>query len=149
MGETTANASQDDKDLMATPSQFDKYGLTLVRTIAHIFCRPETPSAVVGLQAVDFGIAVIEQDAYAALALPDLNFGDDQPGRGWVWRHRMWIEDHTSSGAVPQAQRVSVDLKSKRKINDMELVFIINNNSVTGTAFSSRTEGLIRQVFLR
>ena len=113
-----------------------------------MMCRPDNPSAAVGLQAVDFGIGLIEQDAYAALALPDLNFGDDQPGRGWVWRHRMWVEDHTTAGSVPQAQRVSVDLKGKRKINDMELIFIINNNTVAGTAFSTRTEALVRQVFL-
>ena len=134
---------------METPSQFDKFGLTLVRSIMRLHIRPTTPVAAVGMQALDVGIALLEQDAFAAVAVPDMNFRDDQPGRGWVYRDRFMIEDNTSATAGVVRGDVVQDLKGKRKINDMELVLLIDNNSAVGTAFSVTTEGIVRLVFLR
>ena len=118
-----------------------------MRTIVDLAVRPDTQFGAVGYTACDFGIAVIEQDALAAAALPDLNFGDDQPVRGWVFRKRMMIEDHTTA-VIERRQHLFLDLKSKRKIDDSELVLIINNNLVQGTAITTLTEGLIRCLFL-
>ena len=112
--------------------------------------RADVPFASVNMQAVDYGIAVIEQDALAASALPDLNFADDSPIRGWVFRKRIMVLDHTapgsSGGLVPIVTHL--DLKSRRKIDDSELVLIINNNNVDGAPGPVKTEGLIRCLFL-
>ena len=58
------------------------------------------------------------------------------------------VEDHTSGG-VTGTVTVEKDLRGKRKINDMELVFIVGNFNAAGTAFTITCEGIIRQVFLR
>ena len=110
--------------------------------------EPSPLFGAVGQQAVDFGIGVVEQDALAAGALPDLNFPDDSPIRGWVFRKRIMLQDHTTVGVVPSMHRFELDLKSKRLIGDSELVLIIDNNSARGTAFSVETEGLIRCLYL-
>ena len=146
VSEQTANGTQDNTDLMATPSQFSKHGLTLVRTIVNLSIRPESPFGVTGYQALDIGMGVVEQDALAASALPDLNFGDDTPIRGWVFRKRLLIEDHVTAD-IERLVRVDMDLKAQRLIGDAELVLIINNNGVLGTAFEVRTEGLLRCLF--
>ncbi len=145
----TASGTQDTQDLMATPSQFDKHGLTLVRTILDISVFPEVLFTVVGTQSASFGLALIEQDAFAGLALPDLNFADDTPGRGWIYRTRVTVADHTTAGAIsPTHHRIFADVRGKRIIGDMELIAIFNNDPTLGTAFTVRFNGAIRQVFL-
>ena len=134
---------------MATPSQFDKFGLTLVHTIVNVHIRPVVLFGAIGIQAGDLAIALIEQDAAAASALPDTNFADDQPGRGWIYKARHVIEDHTTAGAVMSTVRVQERLKSKRKIGDMELLLLMSNFSIGGTNFSLKYSGFIRQYFLR
>ena len=110
--------------------------------------RVSTRGAAVGVQALDLGIAVVDQDALAAGALPDLNFGDDSPVRGWVFRKRIIVEDHTTAGSIsPSSATLFLDLKSQRMIGDTELVLIINNSNASGTAFSVHTEGLVRCLF--
>ncbi len=149
ISEDTANGTQDDADLMATPSQFDKHGLTLVRTIVMLTIRPTTLAAAAGLAAHDIGIALVDQDALAAGALPDLNFGDDSPIKGWIFRKRVIIEDSSTAGIIsPTSQRIELDLKSKRLIGDSELILIMNQNVAQGTGFTTHTEGLIRCLFL-
>jgi len=147
--ESLSDNSTGTEDLLETPSQFDKFGLTLVHTIVQLSIMPTTLFGAVGVNALDMGIAVIEQDAFAALALPDFNFPDDQPGRGWIYKERFIVQDHTTAGAVPTIQRVERRLKSKRKIDDMELLMIFSNFNISGTTFTVRVEGLIRQYFLR
>jgi len=137
------------EDLLSTPSQFDKFGLTVVRTILTLTVRPTTLFAAAGVQAVDLGIQLVEQDAFAAFALPDLNFADDQPGRGWLYRDRVILTDHISTGAVRTEYRIFKDLKGKRKIDDMELIYTMQNSPVSGTSFSANVEGLIRLFVLR
>ena len=149
ISDNVGNAAQVKEDLLATPSQFDKYGLTVVRTLIHLSLQPGTLFGAVGTQAFDMAIGVIEQDAFAASALPDLNFPDDQPGRGYLWKERFIVNDHTTAGALPVTQSLMRDLKGRRKIDDMELVWWADNNTITGTAFAVRVEGQIRQLFMR
>jgi len=149
ISESTLNLGIDMEDLMETPSQFDKFGLTLIRTLVDLTIQPESLFGAVGVQALDFGIALLEQDAFAANAVPDLNFEDDSPGRGWVVRKRTMLQDHTTAGAVPTQRHILLDLKSKRKIGDMELVTMILSNSALGTPFTVNTQGLVRCLFLK
>ena len=111
--DTTADGTQDDVDLLNTPSQFQKYGLTLVRTIVSIIVRPTVLVGATGLQAVDYGIALVGQDALAASALPDLNFADDSPVKGWIWRTRVYVEDHTTAGLMNQPAPGPAGFRSK------------------------------------
>ena len=150
ISEDTVSGTQDSDDLLATPSQFDKFGLTLVRTILQLTFRPTTLFAAVGLQAYDVAMALLEQDAASANVFPDMSFADDSPGRGWIYRNRVMVEDHTTAGAiVPTSQRLFADLKGMRKINDMELFLLFENNSAQGTSFTVHAEGLVRMVYLR
>ncbi len=149
ISQDVGDGTTDTKDLLLTPSQFDKYGLTVDRTIVRLKLRPNAVFVTIGLQALDLGIGVFEQDSFAANALPDLNFADDQPGRGWLWRDRYMVEDHSTAGAVEVSTNVYMDLRGKRRIDDMELALLMTNNTAQGTAFSVLVEGLIRCHILR
>lgn len=137
------------KDLLATPSQFDKFGLTLVRTIVDLSVRATTPLVAIGTQAMDFGLMLVEQDAHAAGVYPDMSFSDDQPIKGWIWKHREIIQDHTTVGVYEFQNKIRRDLKGARKIDDSELILLLENVAVAGTTFTTTCEGLVRMVFLK
>ena len=144
-----ANNTVDLEDLLATPSQFDKFGLTLVHTILGLTVYANIPSVATGVQAVDLSIFLIEQDAEAASARPDTSFPDDQPGRGWIYKERFLLQNHTTPALVWPGVRVERRLRGKRKIDDMELMFRSGNFNVRGTPFDVNVDGFVRQYFLR
>ncbi len=112
----------------------------------HIFTQPNAVSVVNGVQALDVGIGVLEQDAFAADITPDPNVAADQTVRGWVWRDRIAVVDNASPEAV-RANEVRMDLRGQRRIGDGELALMTVNSPISGTTFSILVVGLIRCLF--
>jgi len=138
------NTLQLSRDILSQIAQTDKVGLTLIRTLLHLFIQPTSMFGTVGLQALDFAIGVFEEDAFAAGALPDLNVEGERPPRGWAWKERCLVPGHTTAGAVDSTVHIERDLKSRRRIDDGDLLLIVNNNSAQGSAFNVTVEGEIR-----
>ncbi len=67
--------------------------MTLTRTIIRLKMLVESVSVVNGVQAVDLGIGLLEQDAFGAQVAPDPNVAADQTPRGWVYRDRLIVRD--------------------------------------------------------
>ena len=81
-----ATGGQSFTDLTGALTQFQKQGLTLVRTIIGLTVRVQTLGAVVGSQQIGLGIGLIDEDALAASALPEVLTQGDFPVKGWIWR---------------------------------------------------------------
>ena len=146
---SVAAAGQESQDLLAGRTRFEKEGLTLVRTLIDLVVRPQTLGAVVGHVMCGMAIAVIEEDANAASAYPDILADVDTPSRGWVWKNLTQVNDHTTGATVERLTNVKLDLRSRRRIGDEDLMFIGENIDLLGTNFTVDIDGLIRMLFTR
>ena len=127
--------------------------MTLVRTLIDITYGP----LVTGLgtadetAVVDAAIYLLDQDAFAAAAVPDLTVGDDVPPVGYVYRTRRVVQDQLGAAATPanftNTIRILQDLKSMRRIGNAELVWQHENNASTGNGFTLQFHGIIRCLF--
>ncbi len=97
--------------------------------------------------AVDIGIGLVEQDAFAALVVPDPLIAADQPIRGWVWRTRMMPMDSSLASGFHNDER-HADIRAMRKIGDGELVMITDTNVILGSSFTAQLSGLVRTLYL-
>ena len=119
--------------------------MTVVRQIIDILVTPISPVGV-AVQAVSFGIGLLEQDAFAAAVAPEAGVAADQTPRGWLWRHRCTPMDSTNvQGMIPD--RVRGDFHGQRVIGDGELVIITNSDNAFGSAFNVQVIGSIRCLF--
>ena len=132
--------------LMGGISTEGSRGMTVVRTILTLSIIP--PVAVSdGHQRMSMGIGVISQEGFGAGVVPDANSVLDRPPRGWLWREQLVCVGAASM--VSHAPAVfRADIRGKRKVDNGELVIIIDNDPIDGTAFGVRVVGMIRIVFL-
>ncbi len=91
------------------------------------------------------GLAMINDDALGALALPDPGDAADQPG--WLYRDRIVVRGDRAE--VAEAQTLFHDLRAARKFPGQEsnLVLIIDNDAASGGSVS--IEGLMRTLVLK
>jgi len=144
--EATPSTAQDITSLMGPMTQQDRRDITLVRTIISLDLVP--PTAVSdGFMIHAMGIGVVSQEAFAATVVPDPNVQEDRPARGWVWRDQRTVVGAASMASYSPTH-VMADIRGSRKLDDGELVLIMNANTIDGTAFIVKTSGLIRVVFL-
>ena len=143
---TVASGAQGIITLMGGMSQIDSRGLTVARTIVRLSFLP--PVAVSdAIQGLHFGIGVVGQDAFAASAVPDADVDGDRPPRGWIIRDSVAVPGAASmTNAAPV--RVELDIRGMRKVDDGELVLIMDSVAISGTPFIVRAFGIIRVVFL-
>ena len=123
-------------------------GMTVVRMIVDLIAVPSTLSTAIGIMNISVAIMVADQEQFAASVFPDPNTVNDRPVGGWMWRHRMFVQDHTTGGAVTEIAKVHVDLRSKRKIGHGELVLLGDATLSSGSAFSVDVFGWIRTLVL-
>ena len=145
--ESVANNTQQQDSLLEGLTTPDTRGLTIMRMLVHLRVGPITPSAVIGTQKVDVGVALVSADAFSAAALPDPQVAGDRPVMGWLWRDQFQVVDEQAAGFARTAgfQEVRLDLRGRRRIiGTSELVLIMNNSNIEGTAFSIRVSGIIR-----
>ncbi len=145
--ESISNGGQDLKSLhsLLLTENFD---LTVTRIILGLTFSPATLLVVQSQMQLDMGIGIASQEAFAAGTVPDPDVASEVPSSGWLWRHRLIVNDATSSpGLMPTS--VVVDIASQRKLQRGELYLVVNNNGRTGTAFNVNMNGLIRVLFKR
>ena len=140
-----AQAAQGLQSLMTGVAPVNMRGMTLIRTIISLGVFSTTTAGAWGVQAVDFGIGVASQEAFAAGVVPDPDVPTDKPPRGWVWRTAKNVAQNGSSTEV--VTHLMADIRGARKIENGELYIAVDNNNVQGTSFEIDVQGLIRTLY--
>ena len=122
--------------------------LTLVRTIVGIDIAYSVHDAGEGSQQASCGICVISREAESASAIPGPQTANDYPIRPWVWRARYRVFGFAADQPAVYTARVDLDLRSQRKLENGELVFIARNDPEEGTASTLLFSGLVRCLYL-
>ena len=144
-----ADTVQSFDDLTSSLADNDRRGLTLTRTLIHMyFMGANTDETAAGHQAVDVGIAMIDADALAASVFPDTDSETDEPSRPWVWRDRILCRQDVQTTGNPVWGEVRADIRAQRKMGNSRTVLIIDSNAAAGTAFNVRAIGIIRCGYL-
>ena len=143
---TVANTGQQITSLMSSHDPDERVGMVLERTIISLAVTTLAANTTLGMQAVDVGIGVFSQEAFAAGAVPDPGIVTDRPSLDWVWRDRIMIQGFAAAPFAFPIERM-LDLHAKRKIGDGELAIVIDNTNVDQSGFSIRLHGLIRTLF--
>jgi len=122
-------------------------GLTLVRVIlCHDYSYAIHDSGE-GSAALDIGIGLTSQEAFAAAVHPDPNVTTDHPTRGWIYRCRHKLHGFAADQAAVDVRTVYRDLRAKRKIENGELYMTWFNTLLSGTASSVQVVGITRCLF--
>jgi len=118
---------------------------TITRLILCYRVYPAVPRVVSGIQHVDVGIGVIQQEAATANIVPDPVAEGDFPSMGWLYRCRHSVFDEASGAVIELNMEVMRDLKSQRVLGqDADLRFITDNTALQGSSFSIRVSGIVR-----
>jgi len=143
---SVVSAGQGSASLMGGMTIIQSRGLTATRVILALNLIPPT-SVSDGYQNVDFGIGVVAQEAFGSNILPDSDEATNRSPRGWLYRSQRVV-----AGAASMVSHapvfVGADVRGKRKVDDGELLFIVDSNPIDGTAFTVQCVGLVRVVFL-
>ena len=123
-------------------------GLTLLRTLIGVDVAHLVHDSGEGSQEVSMGIGVASQEAVAADTLPDPEVPGDKPPRGWVWRARYRTYGFAADQAAVFNQRVDKDIRSRRKLDNGEAFFTIQNAPDQGSAGTIAVIGMVRQLWL-
>jgi len=142
----TASGAQSLLSLMTGVAPVNVRRQTLVRTLLTLGIFSTTVAGAWGVQAVDIGIGITSQEAFAAGVVADPNTANDQPSRGWVYRtRRVPSQNGDATGIVTE---LHADIRASRKLDDGECFLVINNGTLIGTAFAVTITGIIRQLWL-
>ncbi len=148
---TIANGAQSGVDLTGEfDERSERRGLTLTRLLIDICLIGNAVSeAVSGHSQLTMGVAVLDSDAFIGAIFPDPQSQDDQPPRPWVWRTSQLVASAQSDGVFPGVPRlIKADIRSQRMLGMGQLVLIMHNQTLTGTAFSIRAHGIMRGLYL-
>lgn len=125
-------------------------GLTLLRTIIGLDVAHLIHDSGEGSQRVFMAIGIATQEAFTLgfTALPEPANVEQFPTRGWIWKHVCRTYGFAADQPAVFNRRVDLDLRSQRRIQNGELMFIANNNPEEGVATTVLVSGLIRTLFL-
>ncbi len=148
---TLATSTVDFIDLTSTflENEMRLAQLTLLRTIIGIDIAYSVHDAGEGSQQVSCGIGVVNREALVAgvASLPQPQVAADFPTRPWVWRARYRIFGFAADQPAVFNQRVDLDLRSMRKLENGENVFIAANNPEEGVTTTILVSGMIRSLY--
>jgi len=122
-------------------------GWTLTRQLVHIWYATDSTQGSFLKAGIDVGVGLVTQEAFAAGIVPDPGTEGDRPVLDWVWRDRLMIMSNTDvTVRMPQIE-LRLDIRSKRKIGDGELL-LIHDNTAINSGFQVRLHGIVRSLFL-
>jgi len=148
ISQTLANNARLDQDLLVNVSDADKRGLTVVRTLIHLwYTSGASAPAVVGSQKLFQGIQLASEDAFDAMALPDPNNATEYPIGGWMYRDIIVVNESAVGLHTNAPRELWRDLRSQRKLDRSEMVFSVENNASSGASFDVDVVGLIRVLY--
>ena len=145
VGVSIGNGAQGNVSLMTGVAPVNMRGMTLIRTIISLSMFSTEVAGAWGVQVISIGIGVASQEAFAAGVLPDPTTPGDKPPRGWVYRTQQSIWQN--GAGAPVVAQINADIRGARKIENGELYIICDNNSVAGTTFGMRLQGLVRTLY--
>ncbi len=140
-----SNAGGDINSLMTGVAPVNMRGMTVIRTIIALSLYSATVAGAWGVQSVNLAIGVASQEAFAAGILPDPRTATDKPPRGWVYRSHVGVAQNGVGTLI--TRELSADIRGARKIENGELYLIANSDSLVGTTFAVRVDGLIRTLY--
>jgi len=123
-------------------------GITLVRTLVHLYFLPTTPGATNGSQIVSVGLGMVQLEALAGGAVADPNTSTDFPLRNWIIRDQVLVQDSIDS-FDRDAHEMKVEVASQRKLHtiDSDIMLTMFNDPHDGTSFNVNVVGIIRMLF--
>ena len=122
--------------------------MTLMRTLIGLDVAYTVHDSGEGSQKVSLGIAMADQDAFAAGTLPDPAVATEFPRLPWVWRNQYRIFGFAADQPTIFTRRLDLDIRSRRKL-DNGIMFINMRNAVQeGVASAVEVTGIIRQLWL-
>jgi len=145
-----ASGAQGNDTLVGDLDQTQIRGLTLLRTLLHIWCYPTTIGGADGAQQIDLGIGVLSREAQIGGVFPDPDTPEDAPARGWVYRDQGPVFDNTAAESFYGSPlEFKADIRAMRKLDQSGTVsIIVDNNPVSGTAFTVRVRALVRCLYM-
>ena len=137
VNQTVSSGSQNGVQCDINLGSSEKKGATIVRTLVDLWVMP-TATGTGGTGGM--GLAMINSEAAAASAFPDMDSPDDQIGFLWRTFFPFFTSD---ANDFAQAVRFKEDLRGMRKYpaEDFELTLIMDNATGT-TAFN--VDGQVR-----
>ncbi len=141
-----AGGTTQEIDLLSDASPSELEGLTVVRTLIDLTVTPAAAPGAFVIQLPMIAGAIINDEADAAGALPDLLNDTDYPNRGYVFKMTAGVV-----GANPTEEefghvaRFTADIRAMRKLEtSTRYLLLLANLNVTGTAITVQFAGLIR-----
>ena len=131
------------------PAESRNYGMTLIRTIICHDYHYTVHDSGEGHQVLDIGIAVAEQDAFSALALPDVGAAlAEYPTRGWIYRCRHSLQGFAADQPAVDVRSVYRDIRAMRKLDNGLVYLQAQNAPGSGAASSVNVMGITRCLYL-
>ncbi len=117
---------------------------TLLRTIiCHDYSYAIHDSGE-GSQILDVGIQVVNQEAFNANVVPDPDDDEEHPIKGWVYRCRHKLHGFAADQPEVDVRSVYRDIRSKRRIDNGELIISFVNSADSGAVSSVQIVGITR-----
>ena len=129
-------------------SSESRMGMTLIRLIFCFDFGHLIHDSGEGSQIVDFGIGIASQEAFAAGVVADPEVSTEFPTGGWLFRCRLRTYGFAADQPSVYSRTIERDLRAKRKLNNGELFFSVDNSADQGTGGSIQALGIVRALFL-
>ena len=141
-----AGGTTQDIDLLSDLAPELLEGLTIVRTLIDLVVVPGAAVSGFVTQMPMIGGAIINDEAEAAGALPDLLNDADYPNRGYVFKMTAGVlganPTEEEFGLIPHFQ---ADIRAMRKLEtNTRYLLLLANLNVAGLAITVTFAGLIR-----
>jgi len=101
-----------------------------------------------GSTIIDAGIGIGSQEAVAAGTFPDPAVPGDFPTRGWVYRGRWRVWGTAADRAVVVWREIDKDVKGRRRLENGEAYWVVDNTANEGATQSIDIIGIIRMLWL-
>jgi len=113
-------------------------GLSLVRIVGDMYFS--LTGSETGTYVVTSGLAVVHDDAVAALALPD-----PRTDTRFLWMNQMVMDISTfTGGGSPTTQLIHIDSKSRRRIREEDQILMIHEIQASGNPGVMRVDFNLR-----
>ena len=142
--------AQQDLTRFFTDEQTRLAQMTLLRTVVGLNVGLTVHDSGEGSQLVSLGIGIVSREAFGGgiTTTPDPEVDTNFPTRGWVWRARYRVFGFAADQPTVYSQRVDLDIRSQRKLENGVMLYKITNENVEGVANTITVHGLIRQLWL-
>ncbi len=142
--QTLGANSQFGQSLDAGIPEDEKKGVTVTRILLEI----DVVAVTAGTGGIfSAGIAIVQDDASAALSFPDPDSVGDDPG--WLWRVARQGVFNNDPNDFSQARHYKLDLRAQRKYVGEDYSLMLIGMNLAGVASSLNVDGSLRVLYKR